>query len=65
MKSPDVVFRELGQLYDFYREIAKFRFKSEGKKGSDESPKQESPHVHRKLNPEGDKKGDLDSRREP
>jgi hypothetical protein len=25
MKSPDVVFRELGQLYDFYREIAKFR----------------------------------------
>ena len=25
MRSPDVVFRELGQLYDFYREIAKFK----------------------------------------
>jgi 2',3'-cyclic-nucleotide 2'-phosphodiesterase len=27
MKNPDAVFRELGQLYEFYREIAKLRFK--------------------------------------
>jgi len=27
MKSPDVVFNELGKLYDFYKEIARFRLK--------------------------------------
>jgi hypothetical protein len=27
MKSPDVVLNELGQLYDFYKEIAKFKLK--------------------------------------
>lgn len=27
MKSPEVVFNELGKLYDFYKEIAKFRLK--------------------------------------
>ena len=27
MKKPDAVLRELGQLYDFQREIAKFRLK--------------------------------------
>lgn len=26
MKNPDVVLRELGQLHDFRRELAKFRF---------------------------------------
>ncbi len=25
MRTPDVVFRELGNLHDFYAEIAKFR----------------------------------------
>jgi len=32
MKSPDAVFRELAKLYDFYRELAKFRFKKEKRK---------------------------------
>jgi len=27
MKSPDVILNELGQLYDFYKEIAKFKLK--------------------------------------
>ena len=31
MKKPDAVLRELGQLHDFYRELAKFRFKNEQK----------------------------------
>ena len=31
MKSPDVVFRELAKLYDFYRELAKFRLKKKHK----------------------------------
>lgn len=34
MKSPDAVFRELGQLYDFYREIAKFRLMDKEKPGA-------------------------------
>ncbi len=31
MKKPDVVLRELGHLYEFYRELAKFRFRDKGK----------------------------------
>lgn len=31
MKKPDAVLRELGQLYDFRKELAKFRFKGKGK----------------------------------
>ena len=27
MKSPEAVFNELGKLYDFYKEIARFRFR--------------------------------------
>jgi hypothetical protein len=27
MKSPEAVFNELGKLYDFYKEIARFRLK--------------------------------------
>lgn len=34
MKSPDMVFRELAKLYDFYRELAKFRFKKGNHKPS-------------------------------
>jgi|GEM_PF-2431231 len=30
MKKPDVVLRELGQLYDFQKEIEKFRFREKG-----------------------------------
>ena len=31
MKNPDAVLRELGQLYDFYKEIARFRMKKSEK----------------------------------
>ena len=31
MKNPETVFRELGQLYDFQRELAKFRFRDKRK----------------------------------
>jgi hypothetical protein len=31
MKSPDVVFNELGKLYDFYKEIARFQFRKRRK----------------------------------
>ncbi len=31
MKSPDVVFSQLAKLYDFYREISKFKFKGKQK----------------------------------
>jgi len=31
MKNPDVVLRELGQLYDFQQELAKFRFRKRPK----------------------------------
>ncbi len=31
MKSPDMVFSELAKLYDFYRELAKFRLKKRRK----------------------------------
>ncbi len=35
MKSPDMVFRELAKLYDFYRELAKFRLKKKHKLNKD------------------------------
>ena len=31
MRSPDEVFAQLAKLYDFYREISKFKFKGKQK----------------------------------
>jgi hypothetical protein len=31
MKNPDAVLRELGQLYDFQQEVARFRFRKKTK----------------------------------
>jgi hypothetical protein len=55
MKSPDVVFRELGELYDFYREIAKFRFKDQENKEPAASMK--TPDAEPKINLRGFLKG--------
>jgi len=41
MKKPDVVLRELGQLYDFRRELAKFHFKPKRKTGQTLAVKRE------------------------
>jgi hypothetical protein len=45
MKSPDVVFRELAKLYDFYRELAKFRLKK--KHNPNKSMRVQSPASRR------------------
>jgi len=42
MRKPDAVLRELGQLYDFYRELAKFRFKGKGKPNRAVAPDRET-----------------------
>ena len=34
MKNPETVFQELGDLYEFNREISKFRFIESGNKGT-------------------------------
>lgn len=38
MNKPDYVFRELGQLYDFYKEIAKFKKREATKESREEKP---------------------------
>ena len=42
MKSPDVVFDQLGKLYDFYREISSFKLKVKQNSNKAGPPDQES-----------------------
>jgi len=42
MKKPDAVLRELGQLYDFRKELAKFRFKGKGESNRTGAPDRET-----------------------
>ena len=37
MKNPDKVLRELGQLYDFNKEIARFRIRDVAKTADDKT----------------------------
>jgi hypothetical protein len=39
MRNPDTVMCELGQLYDFNKEIARFRIRKTAKPGSDKKDK--------------------------
>ena len=52
MKNPDAVLRELGQLYDFQRELAKFRFKKKPKSNRAAAPdRKTAPLVPRSAVP--------------
>ena len=42
MKNPDVVFDQLGKLYDFYKEISKFKLKAKQRPGKVSPNEQES-----------------------
>lgn len=42
MKSPDVVFDQLGKLYDFYREISKFKLRVKQNSDKAAPPQEES-----------------------
>jgi hypothetical protein len=38
MRDPDAVLRELGRLYDFQKQLAKFRFTGSPKPSKDTAP---------------------------
>ena len=42
MKKPDAVLRELGQLYDFQKELSKFRFRDRQKPSEDAAADRET-----------------------
>lgn len=44
MKTPDNVFRELGQLYDFYIKISEFEFLPENTKANENRSDEEGNH---------------------
>ena len=52
MKNPDIVLRELAQLYDFQKELAKFRFRERPKSNKAAKPDRETaPLVPRSAVP--------------
>jgi hypothetical protein len=52
MRNPDAVLRELGQLYDFQKELAKFRFKMRPTSNKAAAPDRGiAPHVPRSVVP--------------
>jgi hypothetical protein len=54
MKNPDAVFRELGQLFDFQRQLAKFRFRKRHKSNKAAAPDRETaPPISRSSVPGG------------
>jgi len=52
MKNPDAVLRELGQLYEFQQQLAKFRFRKKPASNKAAAPnRQSAPLIHRSSVP--------------